>query len=138
MTIDTNTVEIHKAPFTWAESAEYSQAVRVGETVYTAGHGGFDDDGELVAGGFVEQTRQTFRNIEAALRTHGAGLASVVKMTVHIPDVENYTLFKEVRREFFQEPWPASTAVSSQLLIPGMLIEIEAIAVVRGQRVVAD
>ncbi|MGW5152222.1 RidA family protein [Rhodococcus koreensis] len=74
MTMDTNTIEIRKAPFTWAENAEYSQAVRVGETVYTAGQGGFDDSGELVAGGFVEQTRQTFRNIEAALRSHGADL----------------------------------------------------------------
>ena len=138
MTMDTNTIEIRKAPFTWAENAEYSQAVRVGETVYTAGQGGFDDSGELVAGGFVEQTRQTFRNIEAALRSHGADLESVVKLTVHIPDVENYTVFKEVRREFFQEPWPASTAVSSALLVPGMLIEIEAIAVVQSRRRLTD
>ncbi|MFE5704949.1 RidA family protein [Rhodococcus koreensis] len=133
-TASTAPIEIREAPFTWAESAEYSQAARVGDIVYTAGQGGFDDDGELVAGGFVDQTRQTLRNIDAALRSHGADLTSVVKMTVHIPDAENYTLFKEIRREFFQAPWPASTAVSSQLLVPGMLIEIEAVAVVGGRR----
>ncbi|MGW4334662.1 RidA family protein [Rhodococcus koreensis] len=138
MTTDTNMIEIREAPFSWAESAEYSQAVRVGDTIYTAGHGGFDDAGELVGGGFVEQARQTFRNIDAALRTHGADLASVVKMTVHIPDVENYAVFKEVRREFLQEPWPASTAVGSPLLVPEMLIEIEAIAAVGGRRILVD
>ncbi|MFF2113901.1 RidA family protein [Rhodococcus koreensis] len=138
MTIDTNMIEIHEAPFSWAASAEYSQVVRVGDTIYTAGQGGFDDAGELVGGGFVEQARQTFRNIDAALRTHGADLTSVVKMTVHIPDVENYAVFKEVRREFLQEPWPASTAVGSALLVPGMLIEIEAIAAVGGRRILVD
>ncbi|MFC9363540.1 RidA family protein [Rhodococcus sp. NPDC057014] len=59
-------------------------------------------------------------------------------MTVHIPDVENYAVFKEVRREFLQEPWPASTSVGSPLLVPGMLIEIEAIAAVGGRRILVD
>ncbi|KAA0084576.1 RidA family protein [Mycolicibacterium sp. P9-64] len=132
------TIEIRHAPFAWAQSAEYSQAARIGDIVYTAGQGGFSEDGNLVGGGFAEQTRQALRNLEAVLHGHGTDLASVIKLTVHIPNVEDYASFKLVRREFFGEPWPASTAISSQLLVPGMLVEIEAIAAVGARRAQAS
>ncbi|MGA5535076.1 RidA family protein [Mycolicibacterium nivoides] len=129
-------IEIRQSPFTWATNAEYSQAARIGDLVYTAGQGGFGDDGELVSSGFIEQTRQALRNVEAALVSHGASLSSVIKITVHVARAEHYELFKQVRREFFEAPWPTSTAVSSQLLVEGMLVEIEAIAAVGAQRTV--
>ncbi|MEN4474991.1 RidA family protein [Mycolicibacterium cosmeticum] len=128
-------IEIRKSPFTWAVDAEYSQAARIGDLVYTAGQGGFDDGGDLVSPDFVDQTRQALRNVEAALAGHGVSLDSVIKMTVHVAHPEHYELFQRVRREFFQAPWPASTAVSSQLLVEGMLVEIEAIAAVGSKRV---
>ncbi|UNB52970.1 RidA family protein [Mycolicibacterium sp. YH-1] len=127
-------IEIRRSPFTWAVNAEYSQAARIGDLVYTAGQGGFGDDGELVSLEFTTQTRQALRNVEAALAGHGAGLDSVIKMTVHVANPAHYALFQQVRREFFQAPWPASTAVSSQLLVEGMLVEIEAIAAVDAKR----
>lgn len=133
-----STIEIRQSPFTWAIDAEYSQAARIGDLVYTAGQGGFDDDGELVSSSFIDQTRQALRNVEAALASHGASLQSVIKMTVHVTRPEHYEVFKQVRREFFRAPWPASTAVSSQLLVEGMLIEIEAIAAIGAQRTVVD
>ena len=135
MSQETKVIEVREAPFTWAKTAEYSQVVRVGDFVYTAGIGGFDDAGSLVAGGFVEQARQTFRNIELALRSHGVGLESIVKMSVHVPNIEDYDLFKQVRPEFLQAPWPASIAISSGLLVEGMLIEMDAVAVADGKRV---
>lgn len=128
-------IEIRESPFTWAVNAEYSQAARIGDLVYTAGQGGFGDDGELVSHDFTAQTRQALRNVEAALAGHGASLDSVIKMTVHVASAAHYELFQQVRREFFQAPWPASTAVSSQLLVKGMLVEIEAIAAVDAKRV---
>jgi 2-iminobutanoate/2-iminopropanoate deaminase len=131
-------IEIRQSPFTWAVEAEYSQAARIGDLVYTAGQGGFGDDGELVSLDFTDQTRQALRNVEAALAGHGASLDSVVKMTVHVAQPEHYELFQQVRREFFQAPWPASTAVSSQLLAAGMLVEIEAIAAVGTKRVFVE
>ncbi|WP_228032608.1 RidA family protein [Mycolicibacterium sp. P9-22] len=131
-------IEIRKAPFSWALEAEYSQAARIGDIVFTAGQGGFGDDGELVSGGFLDQTRQALRNVDAALRSHGADLSSVVKMTVYVPNQADYELFKQVRREFLDAPWPASTAVSAQLLVPGMLIEIDAVAAVGAKRTLVD
>ena len=56
-----------RPPFAWAETMQYSQSVVVGDLVFTAGQGGFGDDGEVVEGGFDAQLRQTFANLDAAL-----------------------------------------------------------------------
>ncbi|MGQ4614472.1 Rid family hydrolase [Nocardia sp. R7R-8] len=138
MTTTENIVETRPAPFTWAQSAQYSQGAKAGDLVFTSGQAGYDDAGNLVEGGFEAQARQVLRNIEAVLVQHGASLASVVKLTAYLADREDFEAFKKVRGEFFSSPWPAVTAVHNELLVPGMLIEMDAIAVAGARRVLTD
>jgi 2-iminobutanoate/2-iminopropanoate deaminase len=119
----------------WAESAQYSQTVRLGDLVFTAGQGGFGMDGRLVSGGFEEQLRQTFANLETVLTLQGASLSSVLKFTLYLTSGADYATFQQVRPEFFSAPWPASTAVIVEFPIPGLLVEIEAVAAVGEGRV---
>ena len=123
------------APFARAEGMHYSQAVEAGGLVFSAGQGGFGGDGEVVAGGFEAQLRQAFANLAAALASGGASLEGVVKMTVYLADPADYAIFKTVRAELLAAPWPASTAVvAGGLLIEGMLVELDAVAVAGGVR----
>lgn len=138
MTTTEHVVEIQPAPFTWAKAAQYSQGAKAGDLVFTSGQGGFDDAGNIVDGGFEAQARQVFRNLEAILVQHGASLASVVKLTAYLADRADFETFKRVRGEFFSAPWPAVTAVHNDLLVPGMLVEMDAVAVAGARRVLHD
>ncbi|MCC7176172.1 MAG: hypothetical protein IT159_13355 [Bryobacterales bacterium] len=88
----------------------------------------------LHAGDFRAQTRQTFENIAALLRSEGAGWRDVVRTTCYLRDIErDYAAFNEERTAFYQaqglDPLPASTGIQAILCRPDLLIEIEAIAV---------
>jgi 2-iminobutanoate/2-iminopropanoate deaminase len=120
---------VGRAPFPWAEGLQYSQSVAAGDLVFTAGQGGFGADGNVVAGGFEAQCRQAFANLEAALAVHGASLDTIVKLTIYVVDREDYDIFKRVRAEIMKPPYPSGTAVASTLLLDGMLVEIDAVAV---------
>ena len=113
---------------------QYSQSVAAGDLVFTAGQGGFDDDGNIVEGGVEAQVRQTFANVASALAVHGASLDGIVKLTVYVADRADYDVFKRVRAELLTPPFPAGTAVQATLLIDGMLFEMDAVAVRGGVR----
>lgn len=118
-------------PFPWAAAYEYSQSVVTdGPLVFTAGQGGFGDDGAVVDPDDAEaQIRQAFANVDTALRAEGASLETVVKLTVHLARASDYDAFKRVRHEVFEPPYPASTAtVAGGFLFDGMLVEIDAVA----------
>lgn len=117
-------------PFPWAADYQYSQSVLTeGELVFTAGQGGFGDDGVVVSDNPVEQIRRAFANVDAALRAGGASLETIVKITVFLADASLYDAFKTVRAELFSPPYPASTAlVAGGFLFEGMLVEIDAVA----------
>ena len=117
-------------PFPWAADYQYSQSVlSEGELVFTAGQGGFGDDGVVISDDAVEQIRRAFANVDAALRAGGASLETIVKMTVFLADASLYDAFKTVRAELFSPPYPASTAlVAGGFLFDGMLVEIDAVA----------
>jgi enamine deaminase RidA (YjgF/YER057c/UK114 family) len=84
-----------------------------------------------VAGGFEAQTIKTFENIKLVLEAAGASLKDVVKITVYVTDMDNIIKFREIRARYFSPPMPASTGVEvSRLILPELLVEIEAIAVV--------
>jgi 2-iminobutanoate/2-iminopropanoate deaminase len=124
---------VGKNPLAWAAGYDFSQSVVVeGRLLFTAGQGGFGPDGEVVDPDDVEaQLRQAFRNLAAVLEAEGASLASVVKTTVYLARAQDYEAFKRVRREFLSPPFPASTAlVAGGFLFPGMLCELDAVAVV--------
>lgn len=113
----------------------YSHAIKVrnpGSFVFVAGQGPLDADMKLVGAGDIEaQTRQTFKNIQRNLEAAGATFKDVVKMTVYVLDIEKQQWpVRNVRAEFIDtERPPVSTMVQvSKLAIPGMLIEVDVIA----------
>ncbi len=120
--------------FPWAAGWHFSQAVRAGDVLVTAGQAGFDDDGQLVSADFEGQFRQAFRNLDRVLRTQGSSLDGIMRLNTYLSDPDQYETFKRVRAEFLTAPYPASTAVVVGFVFPGMLCEIEAIAVRGGTR----
>lgn len=121
-------------PWSWQDRLGFSQAWRVdgAETVaFVAGQGPVSADGDLVGeGDFEAQVRQTFDNLTIVLEQAGASLASVVKLTVYLTDIAMLRDYGRVRDVLIPGPPPASTAVQvGALAISGMMIEVEAIAV---------
>jgi reactive intermediate/imine deaminase len=99
--------------------------------IFVAGLVSIDESGKTIAPGDIKgQTRQVFANIEKVLAEAGATRDNVVKITVYLTDMKNFSGMAEVRAEFFKAPYPASAAVQAQLLGPEWLVEIECIAVV--------
>lgn len=107
----------------------YSQAIRVGNLVYTSGQIPIDPaTGAFVEGGIKEQTRQSLTNIKAILEESGTNLTNVVKTTVFMADMADFADMNSVYSEFFTEPYPARSAVAVKTLPKGALVEIEVIA----------
>ncbi len=109
----------------------YSQGIRVGPFVYTAGQGGLDPEtGQVVAGGIEAETRQVFHNLTAILEAAGSNLASVIKVNVYMQDLGEFTRMNAVYAEFFPDTKPARTTVQVAALPRGLLVEMDCIAVV--------
>jgi len=109
----------------------YSQAIRVGDLVFTAGQLAIDPAiGKLVEGGIEKQTRQVLRNIAAVLEVAGSSLGNVVKTTVFLQDMGDFKAMNGVYAEFFAKEPPARSTVEVANLPLGALVEIDAIAVV--------
>jgi 2-iminobutanoate/2-iminopropanoate deaminase len=107
----------------------YSQALRAGGFLFTAGQVGFDPaTGELVDGGIAEQTRQVLANIRAILEAGGSGLGQVVKTTVFLVDFGEFAAMNEVYRRHVGDVPPARSTVAVKEFPRGARIEIEAIA----------
>ena len=119
-------ISTEKAP---AAIGPYSQAVQVGNLVYTSGQLPIDPaTGQFPEGGIKEQTRQSLKNIQAILLEIGLTMASVVKTTVFMADMQDFADMNAVYAEFFAEPFPARSAVAVKTLPKGALVEIEVIA----------
>ncbi len=109
----------------------YSAAVRVGNFVYTAGQIGIDPaTGELVSGGIEAETRQVLTNLKHILEAAGSSLDNVVKTTVFLRDINDFSRMNAVYAEFFPENPPARSAVQAAALPKGVAVEIEAVAFV--------
>ena len=106
----------------------YSQAVRIGDLLFTAGQISLRPDGTMVEGGVREQTRQVLSNLRAVLEAGGSGLDRVVKCTCFLADMDHFSAMNEVYAEFFPQDPPARSAVQVARLPRDVLIEIEAIA----------
>jgi reactive intermediate/imine deaminase len=106
----------------------YSQAVRVGNTIWVSGQIPLDPaTQELVSGGIDAQVRQVFGNLKAIVAAAGAGLDDVVKATVFLTDLSHFALVNRVMAEYFREPYPARAAVGVAALPRGALVEVECI-----------
>ena len=121
-------ISTEKAP---AAIGPYSQAVRVGNLVYTSGQIPIDPaTGVFAEGGIKEQTRQSLLNVKAILQEAGLSMGDVVKTTVFMADMGDFADMNSVYAEFFAEPYPARSAVAVKSLPKGALVEIEAVAMV--------
>ena len=110
----------------------YSQAIQVGNLIYTSGQIPIDPaTGAFVEGGIKEQTRQSLTNIKAILEEAGLSMSNVVKTTVFMADMGDFAEMNTVYAEFFTEPYPARSAVAVKTLPKGALVEIEVIAEVK-------
>ena len=107
----------------------YSQAIQVGNLVYTSGQIPIDPStGAFVEGGIKEQTRQSLTNVKAILEEVGLTMSNVVKTTVFMADMNDFADMNSVYAEFFTEPYPARSAVAVKSLPKGALVEIEVVA----------
>ena len=119
-------IHTDKAP---AAIGPYSQAIQIGQLLFTSGQVPIDPEtGAIVEGGIQEQARQSLNNIKAILNAAGTNLGAVVKTTVFLQDMNDFAAMNEVYAQFFQEPYPARSAVQVGRLPKDALVEIEAIA----------
>ena len=119
-------INTKKAP---AAIGPYSQAIQVGNLIYTSGQIPIDPvTGNIVEGGIKEQTRQSLTNIQAILKEAGLTMGNVVKTIVFMADMADFADMNSVYAEFFFEPYPARSAVAVKSLPKGALVEIEVVA----------
>ena len=109
----------------------YSQGIKAGDFLFTAGQAGVDPaTGKLVEGGIAAQTRQTLRNIQTILEASGTSLQRVVRCGVFLADLADFQAMNAVYAEFFpaDKGPPARTTVQAAKLPLGALVEIDAVA----------
>ena len=108
----------------------YSQAVRVGNTVYLSGQIPLDPQTmTLVDGDVAAQTHRVFENLAAVAAAAGGSLADIVKLTVYLTDLDNFQTVNEVMAQHFAEPYPARAALGVRALPKGAEVEVEGILV---------
>ena len=121
-------VRTEQAPAPFA-GAPYSQAIRVGDLVFVSGQIPLRPGGtQLVGPGITEQTEQVFANLRAILEAAGSGLDRLVKTTVFLKDLADFTAMNEVYKKHAGETPPARSTVQVAAIPAGALVEIEAIA----------
>ena len=109
----------------------YSHAIVANGMVYASGKIGTDPKtGNLVEGGIEQQTEQALKNIETVLRASGSGMSQVVKTTVFLADMNDFTKMNEVYAKHFPEPFPARSTVQVARLPRDARVEIEVVALV--------
>jgi reactive intermediate/imine deaminase len=106
----------------------YSQAVKVGSTVYVSGQIPLDPaNGQLVDGAFDIHARRVFDNLKAIVAASGGGFAHVVKLNVFLTDLTNFATLNQVMAEYFNEPYPARAAIQVAALPRGAVVEMDCV-----------
>ncbi len=123
--------EIIVSPNAPAAIGPYSQAVRVGNTLYLAGQIGLDPATGKLAEGFAAQARQALKNQQAVLETAGFSLNDVVQCQVFVNDMERYPEFNTIYTEFFKGDYPARAVLEVSRIPADALVEIMMVAVKR-------
>ena len=119
-------VQTDQAP---AAIGPYSQAIRAGGFVFVSGQIAIDPaTGQFISGGIAEQTKQVLKNLSAVLEAAGSGLDKVVKTTVFLQDMKEFTEMNEVYATFFSDAPPARATVAAAGLPRDARVEIEAVA----------
>lgn len=105
----------------------YSQAVRCGATVYLAGQIGLDPASMELVAGIDAQTRRVFENLKAVAQAAGGDLRDIVKLTIYLTELANFSRVNEIMSAYFTAPYPARATLGVASLPRGALIEIDAI-----------
>lgn len=122
------TISTPEAP---AAIGTYSQAVKVGNTVYLSGQIPLNPTTmELVEGGFAEQAEQVFANLQAVCKAAGGNLNSLVKLNFYLTDLADFAVLNEIMAKHFNQPYPARAAVEVSALPKGALLEADGVMVV--------
>ncbi len=109
----------------------YSQAVKVGNTVYLSGQIPLDPKTMvLVDGEFRNQVAQVFKNLSEVCKASGGTLNSLVKLNIYLTDLSNFAIVNEVMAEYFEQPFPARAAIGVSELPKGSVVEADGIAIV--------
>lgn len=120
------TIHTNNAP---AAIGPYSQAIEVNGFIFASGQIPIDPStGNFVEGGIKEQTKQAITNAKNMLKEAGTDLAHVVKTTVYLANMADFAAMNEVYATFFQQPFPARSAVAVKDLPKGALVEVEVLA----------
>lgn len=117
-----------------APSGAYTQALAAGPFVFVSGQIPLDAQGRLAAGDVVVQTCQVIANLKAILAAAGCTLKDVVKTTVYLADLADFQEFNRAYAEFFPQHPPARTTIQAAGLPRGVAIEMDAIALKKGQK----
>ena len=120
------TIQTEQAP---AAIGPYSQAIRIGDFLYTSGQIALDpESGIFLSGEIEEETEQTLKNISAILQAGGVNFENVIKTTVYLSDLNDFTKMNQVYEKYFSKNKPARACVQVAALPKGAKIEIDAIA----------
>ena len=107
----------------------YSQAIRIGDFLYTSGQIALDPkSGKFLSGEIKEETEQTLKNISAILKADGLELENVIKTTVYLSDIDDFVKMNQIYEKYFSKNKPARACVQVAALPKGAKIEIDAIA----------
>jgi reactive intermediate/imine deaminase len=118
-------ISTDKAP---AAIGTYSQAVKVGKTVYLSGQIPLvPETMALVEGDFKAQVNRVFQNLKAVCEAAGGGLQDIVKLNIYLTDLAHFATVNEVMAEYFQQPYPARAAIGISELPKGSLVEMDGV-----------
>jgi reactive intermediate/imine deaminase len=108
----------------------YSQAVKVGNTVYLSGQIPLDPaSGQMVEGDMRAQVTRVYENLSAVAKAAGGSLNDVVKLNVYLTDLAHFALVNEIMAQYFAQPYPARAAVGVAALPRGAAVEMDAVMV---------
>lgn len=125
-----NTKQIIQTQGAPAAIGTYSQAVKVGNTVYMSGQIGLDPETMQMVDSIEAQIHRVFQNLKAVAEAAGGSLADVVKLNIFLTDLIHFTLVNTIMAEYFSQPYPARAAVGVASLPRAALVEADAVMVV--------
>jgi reactive intermediate/imine deaminase len=125
-TITKEIIQTNGAP---AAIGTYSQAVKVGNTVYLSGQIGLDPTSMQMVESIEAQIHRVFDNLKAVTEAAGGSLADVVKLNIYLTDLVHFSLVNTIMTEYFTQPYPARAAVGVASLPRGALVEADGVMV---------
>ncbi|REH40159.1 endoribonuclease L-PSP [Paraperlucidibaca baekdonensis] len=120
-------IQSNKAP---AAIGPYSQAVKVGSTVYLSGQIGLNPSSMELVDGIEAQIIQVFENLKAVIEESGATLQDIAKLNIFLTDLGHFALVNELMARYFTQPYPARAALGVASLPRGALVEMDGIVVI--------